>query len=90
MTLMLVLPAVAAILLLRKYPPKTILWSALVQCVIVIMLANPIGKLLVYQLGYIANDLFDYIGYLLFCFGWIATATAGQYLVLHILKRFRT
>ena len=89
MTLMVVLPVLPAVLLLRKYPPKTVLWSALTQILLVMVFANPIGRILGYQLGDIANDLFDYIGYLLFCLGWIAAATAGQFVALLIYQKMK-
>lgn len=84
--LMLLLPAVIAVAALKQFKPSSVFWCALVQCLIVIVLANPLGRLMGYQLGDIANDLFDYLGYLLFAFGIIGGTTLVQFLALQLVK----
>lgn len=87
--LMLLLPAVVAVLLLRHYSPKCVLWSLLAQIVLVIVFAQPIGGLLGYRLVDFNWDFFDFIAYGLYVFGWSLGVTAVQFIVLLLLKKLR-
>lgn len=85
-TLMLLLPAIPAVVLLKQFKPSSVFWCALVQCLTVIVLAQPLGSMIGYHLGDIAHDLFDYIGFWLFAFGIIGGATLVQFLALWLAK----
>lgn len=89
-SLMVCAPAIIAACLLRNQAPSSVLWSALIQCLLVTLFANSLGTMLGYQLGNIANDFFDYIGYLIFVLGWIAAATFVQFLTLLFVRKLNT
>lgn len=88
--LMLVLPLVLSILLLRvfsKCENKHILYSIAIECILAIVLYSLTGSILGFELGSFSKDLFDWIGYIVYVFGWIAASSALQYIVLKMIHK---
>ena len=90
--LMLLLPAVVAVVLLHivgRCSPRTVFWGLLVECAVALILHKPIGGFLGYQLHSFSWDFFDYIAYCMFTFGWSIAATLVQFVVLLALAKFK-
>ena len=89
--LMLLLPIIPAVVLLyaiEQRPPKSILWSLLSECSIVILLHRPIGGFLGYHLYSLNWDLFEFVAYFMFAFGFAIPKALIQYVVLFVLNKY--
>jgi len=90
--LMLLLPIIPAVILLYAFkhcPPRTILWSLLAECSFVLIFHRPIGGFLGYRLYSLSWDLFDFIAYFMFTFGWALATALIQFIVLLELDKHK-
>lgn len=91
-SLMLLLPILPAVLLLyfvHRCTPKSVFWGLLAECVIALVFHRVIGGFLGYRLLSLAWDLFDFIAYFIFTFGWAVGAALLQFAVLWLIRKYQ-
>lgn len=84
---MILLPVIAAGFLLHDCKASAVRWSLLAECIIVLVLCQPIGRMLGFRLESFSLDFFDFIAYLMFGIGWSLGAAAAQWLVLIFIEK---
>ena len=89
MVLLPIIPAVMILYALEKSAPKSILWSLLTECFIALVFHRLIGNFLGFHLYSIEWDLFEYVAYFMFTFGWSIATAFAQFIALHILSKYK-
>ncbi len=84
-----IIPAVVLLYTVRQCPPKSILWSLLAECFIVLVFHRAIGGFLGYHLYSLEWDLFEYIAYFMFTFGLAIPTALIQFIVLFVLNKYK-
>ena len=90
--LMLLLPAITAVILLHivgKCPPKSVFLGLLVECIVAYGFSDIIGELLGYKLRTAAWDDFHFIPYIGFVLELAVAATITQFVVLLVIRKFK-
>lgn len=90
--LMLLLPIIPAAVLLHVIEvcsPKSVFWSMLTECSLVLIFHRVIGGFLGYHLSSLTWDLFEYIAYLMFTLGLAIPTALIQFVALLLLSKYK-
>lgn len=84
-----IIPAVVLLYAVRSCAPKSILWSLLSECFILLVFHRAIGGFLGYHLYSLEWDLFEYIAYFMFAFGLAIPTALVQFIVLFVISEYK-